>query len=856
VRRGDEVVGSRHGTRSVLAPHEIPSPYRAGLVDLRGCRTMHVEWSRGCVFNCAYCSWANALHKVKPASRDRILDDIACARENGISEIVLNNSTINHDTGELEALCEALAGSGRGSVEFTAFLRHELVDEEQLAILRTVPFRSLITGLQTDDAPGLEAVGRPPLDRERFEWVVREIASFSRPGVQIITGLPGDSYEKFFRRLDWLESLDCDITVFPLQVTPGSRMWKRRRRLGIDPSPEHQYYVLETREMTARETHRCAVHAARTLDTSQGIRTSHGLTASPAFLEGIVRRRRAGKPLVQLHHANVFDAGMNFGLGVPFLISHCRSRRRLAARYEFEQVSWRVDQPDRFECTLEEMVDSVLEDPPAVAGFSLQPWCYRRFLDVIREVRAREPGIAIVVGGGNASIEEAGLLEDEEAIDYLVTGEGEVALARLLEALAGGAEPDAERIRSIGNLCGRAGGTIVPPRRVSSRRRNLDHCGAPLAEGLVHLTPRQGNLNVEWTRGCPNRCTYCAWPRGRRTFRRFSEGAISADVAWALGRGFETLLVCDAAINYETDLLEELCAILGRADPGSKLALSGFVQWDLLDERQVEAMSPLRWSRIMVGLQTTDDAGLRALGRRPFDRDRFEAAVDLLKRLAVPYIEYMTGVPGDTSSMIRERIEYALSLGCRVSMFPLLATKGTIIWRRCIEQGIVVDPDHQYVVRELPTMGFEEYRGVVDWASGLGLSRHDLEIVGYEFMREGDPGARDDAPHRPREPVHERDLRTEVSRLLERFPDRDVAPWRPDGRPESIRQAQIQGLRITFARGDRRLGVDAFSSGDLSSPLASGSRLAFCPAPGADPELGEAVRNVCMLLARLDGGQG
>ncbi len=851
LRDGDGIVGRPQRPADVLPPDGVPSPYRQGVVDRGQGPAMLVEWARGCAGRCAYCAWHNALPRVVPASLERVVDDLRYAREQGIVDLILAEAALNDRGPALGQLCRVLAAeAAEGDLRFTGFLRHETLEPVQIEALVRVPFRRLNLGLQTDDARQLEILGRPPLDREAFERAVDELSRFTRVGVQIISGLPGDTYDRFQRRLHSLLQLDCDISVFPLQVPPGTRLWQQRRELGIDPDPRWEYLVLETPEMSAREHRRCLELAARLTDREG--REAHGVSAPAVLAAGLAHRATLGPPLVQLHHENVDDAGAIFGLGVPFLIAHARVQADLAGRFELEQVDWDVDHPDRFRSSLDEMTERVLRDDPVLVGFSLSPWSIVRFLELIREIRRRRPGLPILVGGPNAGIEGAALMQRVPEIDLLVPDEGELPFADLLRAIAAAGGVEGAALDGVPGLLFRRDGVLVEGPTAVLPPGGLDYCGDPLGDGLVHLRADGGQLNVEWTRGCPNRCTYCAWPRRSRGLRRFGEARIRADVEWAVRHGFDEVLICDAAINHSATLIDSLCRILAKAGADGP-SFSAFVDWTRVTRDQVAMLEEVRWSRLMVGLQTDDDEGLVALGRPRFDRRGFERSIELLSRITRPYVELMTGIPGDTAAKIEARVSYALSLGCRVSMFPLLATRGTGIWESCRRLGAHLDPDQQWVVRGLPTLGEEDYRRAIEGVAALGRGDDELELAGYHFLGIGPQAAVDHgggfaAGTAPGIAL----VRTE--QLVRNWRSAGSVAGSPDWWPadqvQPVRRADLDGARITFARDGRELAVDAYVQGRLSSPLAMGASLAFCPADdAAEPAL---ALDLCQRLARLD----
>ncbi len=851
LRTASGCVGRPARQRYVPAPDPLPSPYTAGTVALGGGSSMLVSWCRGCEGRCTYCAWHNQLPRAVPAPLERVREDLDWARARGIDDIDIADSALDAWGSDLAALCDLLRRATLGTeTRFTAFLRHEELGEEHVRALSQAPFRRLNLGLQTDDPRTLQLLGRPPLDRGHFEWVVSALGRFARVGVQIISGLPGDTYDRFQRRLDALLQLDCDVTVFPLQVTPGTRLWGMRERLGIDPRSGWEYLVTDTPTLSARDHRRCLERAAHATATAP--RAAHGVHA-PAVLERALAERAAeGPPVVQLHHANVDDAGANFGLGVPFLIAHVRGQPELRDRFELVQVDWEVDHPDVFRDSEDEMVRRILRDAPALVGFSLTPWSLDRFLSVIQKIRALRPTLPILVGGPNAGIEGTALMERVPEIDLLVPGEGEIPFAALLSRLAAaGGEPENADLGSVPDLRFRREGEVLAGPPLEHEEGDLDPCGDPFGDGLVHVRAQGGHLNVEWTRGCPNRCTYCAWPRQSHRFRRFSEDRIHADVAWAIEHGFGELLICDAAINYRTSLLRSLCGVLEQVR-GSTLRFSAFLHWQGVSEDQIDAMFPVAWGRLMLGLQTDCDEGLAALGRAPFDAPRFERSVSLLSRICRPYVELMTGVPGDTSEKIERRVEYALGLGCRVSVFPLLATRGTAIWETCRALGAHLDSGHQNVVRALPTMDEESYAATIQRLRGLGHGRDVLELAGYHFLGIGPQAAatRDAIPVAPPESPHMESLRALVRALVDTAPPAELAGWSVREAPTPVSLADLDGGRLIFEREGACVSVDVFGRGQLASPLAEGDGLAFCPADdGGRPAVALAA---CQHLAQLD----
>jgi radical SAM superfamily enzyme YgiQ (UPF0313 family) len=110
--------------------------------------------------------------------------------------------------------------------------------------------------------------------------------------------------------------------------------------------------------------------------------------------------------------------------------------------------------------------------------------------------------IPILVGGNHATAMAEYLLKSSKAIDFIILGEGELTVPKLVESL-----DDRRLLRDIPGIVYRECDTII---------KNSD---APLIENLdlipdpaYDLLPmhKYGRYNIITSRGCPFNCSYCA----------------------------------------------------------------------------------------------------------------------------------------------------------------------------------------------------------------------------------------------------------------------------------------------------------------------------------------------------------
>lgn len=261
-----------------------------------------IEPSRGCRFRCSFCSWSTRGGPVRWAPRARIAAEVAWAVRRGYGGANFCDTAINHDTERLRALCEAIAEGDPGrTLRCSAFLRHEALDGEQLAVLADYPFSEIILGIESLNPAALRSVGKAPIDPGALERRIEDLGRRgSRVTVSLISGLPGDSLEGFAATLDWAEGLLARlpevvnlVCCFWLAVLPGTRYAARAEELGMRSARLGTPYLLMSRAFSSMDL----VRMARML-VERGARTPrlaceevHGVVAAardPGDLEAVI----------------------------------------------------------------------------------------------------------------------------------------------------------------------------------------------------------------------------------------------------------------------------------------------------------------------------------------------------------------------------------------------------------------------------------------------------------------------------------------------------------------------------------------------------------------------------------------
>src|SRR3977135_1726430 len=155
-RTPDGFVHNRDRAVTPLASSALRLPNRSARV-LRGYTLLGrnvdvVETSRGCTYDCSFCSIIEMRGRnFHPYSIDRVLADIADARAHGAEAIFLVDDNITLDIERFEALCRAIVDAGFDDLDYTVQAITALIAQHgaRLApLMKRAGFRYVFLGIE------------------------------------------------------------------------------------------------------------------------------------------------------------------------------------------------------------------------------------------------------------------------------------------------------------------------------------------------------------------------------------------------------------------------------------------------------------------------------------------------------------------------------------------------------------------------------------------------------------------------------------------------------------------------------------------------------------------------------------
>lgn len=317
----------------------------------------------------------------------------------------------------------------------------------------------------------------------------------------------------------------------------------------------------------------------------------------------------------------------------------------------FDGAGWDVDT----------WVETVLAWGPDLVGASTYVWSLPVFLPVLDALRARDPGLTIVMGGPSARpamLRQAPFSALLPVIDAVVAGDGEVPFRALLD----------RPIDEVPGLWFPNGRSTPAPTRV------LDGIVSPLRAGLA---PPGKSHHLQTFLGCPMSCSFCAWGDEKES-PTFSEAWLVAELE-ALGPDVPSVFSVDAGLNLNRAALRNLRAAADRtgALDGRRFYAQLYPSWYGPDVENLLARThPLT----TIGLQSVDAEMLRGIGRRAA-ASGFERVLDQASAHGEVTVELIVGLPGDTLPRFLDTLRYALGLGVALRIYYCLVLPDALMTR-------------------------------------------------------------------------------------------------------------------------------------------------------------------------------
>jgi radical SAM superfamily enzyme YgiQ (UPF0313 family) len=378
--------------------------------------------------------------------------------------------------------------------------------------------------------------------------------------------------------------------------------------------------------------------------------------------------------------------------GLRYLLANLGELRPRAALAEFTIHERPLDVAER-----------LLAHEPRIVGLGVYIWNVAPTTELVALLKKLRPGLVVVLGGPEVS-HETDAQEIVRLADYTITGEGDLAFARLSRAILAGERP-AEKI------------IAAPLPALADLALPYDeYTDADIAHRLIY---------VEASRGCPFECEFCLSSLDLPV-RQFPLAPFLAALDRLLARGVQHFKFVDRTFNLNLAVSRSILEFfLARLRPGL------FLHFEMIPDRlppalrELIAKFPAGMLQFEVGIQTFDPEVAARISRRQ-DYGRLEENFRFLREQTGVHVhaDLIAGLPGETLASFAAGFDRLVAMRPQeIQVGILKRLRGTPIVRHDAEWGVVWSP--------LPPYELLQNR-LLDFATMQRLRRfaRDWDLVG------------------------------------------------------------------------------------------------------------------------------
>lgn len=340
--------------------------------------------------------------------------------------------------------------------------------------------------------------------------------------------------------------------------------------------------------------------------------------------------------------------------------------------------------------SVQEIAEKIIATQPDIVGLGCYIWNIEAILKVAEIIRAILPKTLVVLGGPEVSYENEEFLSK---CDYLIEGEGELALYELVKAYEAGDLPENKVLnRPICDLK-----QIKMPYYLYSEE--------DVANRLIY---------VEATRGCPFTCEFCLSSLSRGV-REFDLDDFLTEMKILIERGVWQFKFVDRTFNLKIDNIRKILNFF-KANWRENMYLHFEIFPDRLNNEMLEEIKnfPKGGLHLEAGVQSFYEPSLKAISRKQNEEKTLENLRFIREQTGAEiHADLVAGLPFSTWQTFKDDFDKLMSVYPHELQLGILKRlRGAPIDRHTQDFAMIYSKYPPYEIMQNKDMSYEELQKI------------------------------------------------------------------------------------------------------------------------------------------------
>lgn len=327
------------------------------------------------------------------------------------------------------------------------------------------------------------------------------------------------------------------------------------------------------------------------------------------------------------------------------------------------------------------ILEWIENSPTDWVGLTTYMWNLERNRWLAQQIKHRFPSVRVILGG--PEIQPNHPILSHPDIDCFVIGEGEAALAEVMM--------DSFNQRPLKKIY------------QSTTYLDLATLPNPYLNSCLTIEGHE-SIFLETMRGCPYQCSYCFYSKTYSGIRFHEAGILPHVMNFAMDHSATEIYLLDPSFNITPHLHDRL-EIIRQSNP-ARIPIHTEIRLESITEKIAKQMEAASFASVEVGLQTTHQPSLKAIGRK-WNRKKFlDGVLRLQARGIIVKTGVILGLPYNSYQDWQKTLDFLFQakLDQAMEIYPLSLIPGTILRDEAAHYGIQFMPEPPYWVTQTPYM--------------------------------------------------------------------------------------------------------------------------------------------------------